>query len=80
MDRDKFMLAVCAKACEHRCADQLERDIAIAWLTGATKLMTGSTLTTLGDFLATSQGAKFRRRANWILRRIARPRRTDIWM
>jgi hypothetical protein len=56
------------KAAEHYSLDRLERAIRVAWLTGAAKLMQGR-YPTLGQFLLSALGKRFRRRCNWVLSR-----------
>jgi tetratricopeptide (TPR) repeat protein len=67
-DRERLLSVVQAKAAERFCRRCLDRTIRVAWLSGVLKLMEGSPYATIGDFLATPQGAKFKRRARWALR------------
>ncbi len=65
IEKERFMRAVKLKAAEHYSLDRRERAIRVAWLTGAAKLMEGR-YQTLGEFLLSALGKRFRRRCSWV--------------
>jgi hypothetical protein len=68
-NRERLMLAIHAKATERYCLSLLTRAIRIAWYEGVIQYMEGSPYTTLGQFLKSRTGKRFRRRCSWVLSR-----------
>jgi hypothetical protein len=61
------MLAIRAKATERYSLTLQERAIRIAWYEGVVQSMDGGPHKTLGSFLQSRAGTRFRRRADWVL-------------
>lgn len=68
-ERDRLKSAILAKAAERYCLDLLARAIRIAWYQGVLQSMDGGPHQTLGSFLRSRAGKRFRRRSNWVLRK-----------
>jgi hypothetical protein len=67
-DRERLKSAILAKAAERFSLRLLDRAIRIAWYEGVVQCMDGSRHKTLGSFLRSRAGKRFRRRSNWVLR------------
>jgi hypothetical protein len=62
------MVAVRYRAVEQFEAQERERRARVRWFEGVIQYMDGSRHQTLGSFLQSRAGKRFRRRSNWVLR------------